>query len=152
MVTLIQANHRAALDAGSTRCLHVESQWPGPSEHDRYRMKNLQLWSRSTDRKILTFFCSVCALAFASFVGYAYPTSELENLHVINAFITGISLIFVWGVSGLLRPAHASQTWKTAEAFAVPLIWMLLAVLFLLWLHNACDLDLDREALAYGIL
>jgi hypothetical protein len=28
-------NPRAALDAGRTRCFHVERFWPGPSEHDR---------------------------------------------------------------------------------------------------------------------
>jgi hypothetical protein len=117
-------------------------------------MKNVEIWSRSVDRKLMAVGCSLSALALAAGLGYAYPVPRsLETIRAFNALVTAALLVFVWTIIHLMCPSRPNTTWKIAEGFGIPLLWMLLVALFLLWVHSSClGFTFDRDALAPLVL
>ena len=108
-----------------------------------WRMKNLQIWSRDIDRKILHVALHTGILGLASSVGLLYPTDPLSTLPPINALVSGLLLILVWGVFHLFRPLRPGQTWLLIERMGIPAVWMLLLAAFLFAVHTACARHLE---------
>lgn len=113
-------------------------------------MKNLEIWSRDTDLKILIIVRWMCVLGLAASVGLLYPTEPLYSLPPINALVSGLILILVWGVFHLVRPSRAGQIWLVMERVAIPTVWMLLLTVFLFFVHIACErhsqlIDLEKR-------
>ena len=97
-------------------------------------MKNTLLWSRATDRKILTAAGIFCALALAMAVGSAHPAPEAPDIiRLLDGFIAAILLVLVWSSFRLARPGRYNHKWAVAEAVVVPLIWALLVAALGFW-------------------
>jgi hypothetical protein len=101
-------------------------------------MKNPNIWSRDTDRRILVIARMLFFVALAASVGLLYPTAPLYSLPPINALVSGLLLILVWGVFHLVRPSRPGQIWLPLERIGVPAVWMLLLAVFLFLVHIAC--------------
>lgn len=99
-------------------------------------MKNIELWSREIDKKLLIIGSSICALALAAAIGSALPapTTEIAGIHFFDAFITVMLLIAVWGAFRLIRPVRFGQRWLIAEVFTVPSVWLILVIALACWL------------------
>jgi hypothetical protein len=106
-------------------------------------MKNVEIWSRATDRNILTGLRWVGVLLLAAMVGYAYPTEPIYNLAPVDALITSLLLILVWGCFHVLQPSRPGPTWRILEGVGVPAVWMLLVAIFLLCVHVACGSGME---------
>jgi len=103
-------------------------------------MKNIQLWSRVTDRKILVAIGFLCCLAFAAVIGATLPTpAESDAIRFVDAFISTMLLVLVWGGFRLVRPARYRQPWVLAEVIAVPVIWTLLVIALAFWFGQLHD-------------
>ena len=110
-------------------------------------MKNIELWSRATDRKILIGLGLAFCLGVAAFAGWLLPEPvQVGNIQLLGAFITVMLLVFVWAGFRLLRPLWYRRGWVIAEIITVPLTWALLVVLLGLWfahLNGAWDVKLE---------
>lgn len=92
-------------------------------------MKNVELWPRSTDRKILAVTCIPGVVAFAALIGMWIPIlGPAEDLQWVNGLAAGALLAFVWGVFRIVRPVRYRRKWVVAEFVAVPIIWVLLVI------------------------
>lgn len=72
-------------------------------------MKDIELSSRDTDRKLLI---ALSSSAFAAFVGFVLPTPfDAPGVRLLDALITlGLGGLF-WGVFHLLEPERYGRKW-----------------------------------------
>ena len=90
-------------------------------------MKNILLWSRTTDRKILLAARIPSALALAFAVGSALPVLDgFYPVRLVHGFIAAMLLVLIWAGFRLARPCRYSHKWVVAEAWVVPLTWAVL--------------------------
>ena len=110
-------------------------------------MKNILLWSRTTDRKILLAAGVLCALALALAVGLALPAPEgCDAVRLLNGFIAAMLLVLVWASFRLARPCRYSHKWVVAEAWVVPVAWALLVAALGFWcFHSQRSLEIKLE-------
>jgi hypothetical protein len=111
-------------------------------------MKNVEIWSRVADRKILAAAAAFCILLLAAFVGGCLPGPEPDDVFpLINGFIAAMLLVFVWGLFGVVRPSRRGQGWLMAQAVGIPLIWLLLVTVFGLWFRHVYESWFDSMPL-----
>ena len=116
-------------------------------------MKNVELWPRDTDRKILVAASTLSVVAFAALVGAWLPTPQaVVHLDGLSSLITAALLVFVWGAFRSVRPVRYTQTWIVAEFVAVPVIWTLLVVALALWFHHLSGVLEEIEYSGYALM
>jgi hypothetical protein len=110
-------------------------------------MRNVLLWSRATDQKILIAGGAACSLLLAAAIGSALPSPEsVDGLPLLQGLITALMLIVVWSGFHVLRPSWYSPRWVVAEAIVVPLVWGLLVTVLGLYLggmHSVRDIEME---------
>ena len=111
-------------------------------------MKNVELWSRQTDRKILIACGSLCLVVVAGLVlPDPVPVASSGLFGVVIA--TGL-MVFVWGGFHVVCPARWSRHWTVAKFIAVPLGWLLLVVAAGLWFsHLRAESEGKSEELVF---
>jgi hypothetical protein len=115
-------------------------------------MKNIVLWSRAADLKILAVIGFAGCLTFAAAVGSALsPPTEGDHIRFVDAFITTMLLVFVWAGFRLVRPVWYNQTWVVAEFIAVPVLWTSLVVALGLWFGKMNDWLEPATELAHNV-
>jgi hypothetical protein len=102
-------------------------------------MKNLEIWSRDIDRRVLVIAHWMFILGLAASVGLLYPTQPLPGLPPINALVSGLLLVLVRGFFHLVRPSRPGQTWLLIERVGIPVVWMLFLAVLLFCVHVACE-------------
>jgi hypothetical protein len=100
-------------------------------------MKNVLLSSPEFDRKIFAGLAVIEAFTVAAIAGYVIPT-PLENLtgRLLNAGISLGLAVLVWGCFRLFEPGRYSYGWAVAKLIAVPLLWLVLFLAVIIWIHQ----------------
>ena len=110
-------------------------------------MNSIQFASRRTDIRVVAVsgflgFSVVVGWLLASFLLVNDPL-QFVNLDPVQFrvqfFETVISVslaLLVWCLFLLVRPARYSRKWLIAEWIVVPLVWLLLALAFDVWVHH----------------
>jgi hypothetical protein len=113
-------------------------------------MKNIELWSREIDWKILIFAGAFCSLALAALVGSALPPPiPFRQTPLLGGLLTTALLVFVWSLFHLVRPERYSRKWAVAEAIVIPVVWGLFVGALAVWfsgLNAAWHIDYERIA------
>jgi ABC-type transport system involved in cytochrome c biogenesis permease subunit len=100
-------------------------------------MKNVLIWSRATDRRILVAAGGGCLVALAGGIGAALPAPvPYDSTQLVQGIIAAALLVFIWGTFRLARPRLHSQRWVVAEWVVVPVAWGLLVTVLGLWLSS----------------
>ncbi len=95
-------------------------------------MKNVLLWSRAADGKILTRMGYISFVALAGFTGLLLP-APTEASPLVGSIISATLLVLVWAVLHLVQPRRPSHKWVVAKRIVIPTIWVLLMVAVALW-------------------
>ena len=99
-------------------------------------MKNVDLWTRDTDRAILAGLGALGIWVVAAVIGGWILSSVHDDLLWIAATIAGALFVFVWGGYNIVRPTRYSSSWKNAQYIAIPIMWgLLLAALTTCFQH-----------------
>jgi hypothetical protein len=97
-------------------------------------MKNIQVWSRDTDRKILTAAGAVGSLGLAAFIGSVLqPPTPSDHMPLFDGLLTSMLLVLVWSVFQLVRPGQYSHKWAVAQVIVIPVVWGLLVGALAVW-------------------
>jgi hypothetical protein len=109
-------------------------------------MRNIVLWSRATDQKILIAGGAACSLLLAAGIGSALPSPDVvDKLPLLQGLITTLMLIVVWSGFHVLRPSRYGRSWVVAEAVVVPLVWGFLVTALGLYLgHMQSTRDMEN--------
>ena len=95
------------------------------------KMKTVELWSRDTDRNILSaLFCFVLAATVGALLPEPAP---MENIQIVQASLGVVLLILTWAGFRLLRPMRYRRNWVVVEAIGVPLLWLLTMTALGVW-------------------
>jgi hypothetical protein len=100
-------------------------------------MKNIQLSSLETDRKMLFASWVAACLASSALVGY-FLAAQLGGVWLrLVGSIVGVALgVFVWGLFRLLQPARHGRAWTLGKTIGIPLVWLLLATALAFWIYH----------------
>ena len=105
-------------------------------------MRNIQVSSPETDRKVLT----VAAVTISAAVGYLLPALLQDpRMRILDALITLALGILVWGVFRLLEPSRFSQKWVVAKIAGIPIVWLLLVLALAIWFSHLRMADVERR-------
>jgi len=97
-------------------------------------MKNIQIFSRETDRKALFILFGLGVPALA---GSLLPTPfEDSHARLFDAVLSVALAIFVWSGFRLFEPKRYSHKWAIAERTVVPVLWLLLMLAFAVWFYH----------------
>ena len=111
-------------------------------------MKNIQLWSRDIDRKILIVIGAFCSLLVAALIGSVLPPPfPFKHITIFDALLTTALLVLVWSVFRVVRPDRYSRKWAVAEAIVIPVVWGLLVGVLAVWfcgLNSVWQIDYER--------
>src|ERR1041384_2137708 len=100
-------------------------------------MRDIEIWSRNTDWKILI---TVGWLLLAIVAGFIVPApAPLDHIQPLVALMTMFLMIFVWALFRLVQPARWSRKWSVAELIVVPAAWLLLVVALAFWFSHLQD-------------
>ena len=97
-------------------------------------MKDIQIFSRETDRKVLLVLFGLGVPALA---GCLLPTPfEDSHVRLFDAVLSAALALLVWSGFRLLEPRRYSHKWEIAERTVVPVVWLLLILAFAVWFYH----------------
>lgn len=112
----------------------------------RKTMKNIVIWSRDVDVKIgfLGFLALAAVAGFNLPMGYA---NGVLSFGLVDAFMAVAMGIFSWSAFEMIKPSRFTGNWRRwgiAELWVVPMVWVLLMALLVIWLRHFLAADDDQ--------
>lgn len=110
-------------------------------------MKNIQFTSPATDREFfISLYTFLFCLGLFGFAGYQISIIPVLGISIPALVLVPVGTLisaglggFVWGMFNIFEPTRHHRNWAVIKYAGIPLVWLMLALVMVLWLQHMAD-------------